>query len=68
MTNYNKAIGIDLAVALPVWGCDICAVHEMVCEKYGMYAFVQEGKSHDIGLTRCVQRDHVEIYKESQSD
>lgn len=30
----NNAVGIDLAAALPVWGCDICAVHDCIHEAY----------------------------------
>ncbi len=32
--RLNRAIGIDLAQALPVWGCDICAIHDCIHEAY----------------------------------
>ncbi|MCM1082012.1 MAG: glycosyltransferase family 4 protein [Clostridium sp.] len=30
----NKGIGIDLALALPLWGCDICAIYDCILETY----------------------------------
>lgn len=30
----KRAIGIDLALALPIWGCDIYALHDCIVEKY----------------------------------
>jgi glycosyltransferase involved in cell wall biosynthesis len=30
----QKAIGIDLAAALPIFGCDICAIHDCIHEAY----------------------------------
>ena len=32
--RLNRAIGIDLAAAMPVWGCDICAIHDCIHEAY----------------------------------
>ena len=32
--RLNRAIGIDLAQALPVWGCDICAIHDCIHEAF----------------------------------
>lgn len=29
-----KAIGVDLALALPVWGCKVCAIHDCILEAY----------------------------------
>lgn len=30
----NKAIGIDMAGALPIWGCRICALHDCIKEAF----------------------------------
>lgn len=30
----RKAMGIDLAAALPIWGCRICAIHDCIHEAY----------------------------------
>ncbi len=30
----NKAIGVDLALALPLWGCDVCAIYDCIMEAY----------------------------------
>lgn len=30
----QKAVGIDLTLALPVWGCDVYAIHDCIVEKY----------------------------------
>lgn len=30
----NHGIGIDLTGALPVWGCDICAIHDCIADAY----------------------------------
>lgn len=32
--RLNRAIGIDLAAAMPIWGCDICAIHDCIHEAY----------------------------------
>lgn len=30
----NKGTGIDLALALPLWGCDVCAIYDCILETY----------------------------------
>ncbi|MBR3307224.1 MAG: glycosyltransferase family 4 protein [Lachnospiraceae bacterium] len=30
----SRAVGVDLAQALPVWGCDICAIHDCIHETF----------------------------------
>lgn len=30
----NKAIGVDLAGAIPIWGCQICALHDCIREVF----------------------------------
>ncbi len=30
----KKAKGVDLALALPLWGCDICAIHDCILEAF----------------------------------
>lgn len=32
--RQNKGLGIDLTGALPVWGCDICAIHDCIPDAY----------------------------------
>ena len=44
--RLNRAIGIDLAQALPIWGCDICAIHDCIHE-----AFPENFKEHKLYRT-----------------
>ena len=43
--RINKGIGIDLAAAFPVWGCDICAIHDCIHED-----FPEDFRDHKINL------------------
>lgn len=59
----HRAIGIDLAGALPVLGCDICAVHDCIHEAYPEN-FIDHPKHQKIYLAKVkwlTRKKHVYI-------
>lgn len=47
----NKAIGVDMAAAMPIWGCHIVAIHDCIHEAFPEN-FVDHPKHQKIYLTK----------------
>lgn len=60
--TQNKAIGVDLAGAVPIWGCQICALHDCIREvfpenfdRHSLYLKMYYFKAKRVAKSRKVQ-------------
>lgn len=69
----NRAIGVDLAGAIPIWGCKICALHDCIREiypenfdKHSFYLKLYYFKAKRVAKSKKVQI--VTLTHDSQSE